>query len=248
VGLPGVNATAEQLRSVSADALLKAAGNMTYGEIVDGRLMHEPEAQAFADGHAVDVPMIIGSNSFEASLLRAYPGVPGGPALKDFPAVKAAYASESTTPAELRAHLFTDVVMGAPARWIATREAGGAPAYLYHFSYVPKWLAGKVKGATHGSEMVWVFGTAEPRAKLAGATLNPEDLKIEHLMHSCWIGFAKTGKPDCDGADWPAWNLQTATLMQFGNGSDVGPKQNFRKAQYDALGEALLPPRHLPFP
>jgi para-nitrobenzyl esterase len=62
-------ATLEQLRKIPADAL--ASLPYRAGPTVDGRLLKESVSQAFAVGHNIHVPLIIGSNTYEASLLES---------------------------------------------------------------------------------------------------------------------------------------------------------------------------------
>ena len=68
-GLPGKDATLAQLRAISADAILEqrstARGLRT---ILDGRVKTQSIMDAFATGAAIDVPMIIGTNSDEGRL------------------------------------------------------------------------------------------------------------------------------------------------------------------------------------
>ena len=66
----------------------------------------------------------------------------------------------------------------------------------------------------------------------AGRMATAEDQAVSKLMHACWVGFAKTGKPACPGHDWPAYAPATDQLMEFGVSSGV--RTNFRKAQLDA--------------
>ena len=70
VGLPGAAATAAQLRALPAEALVAAGGRA--GPVVDGRLIRESATVAFVRGDEAAVPLIIGSNSNEASLMRAF--------------------------------------------------------------------------------------------------------------------------------------------------------------------------------
>jgi carboxylesterase type B len=53
-------------------------------------------------------------------------------------------------------------------------------------------------------------------------------------MHSCWVSFAKTGKPVCGTGDpaWPAYQPATDQLMTF----DAAPSvvAGYRKQQLDA--------------
>jgi para-nitrobenzyl esterase len=60
---------------------------------------------------------------------------------------------------------------------------------------------------------------------------------MEQLVHSCWVGFAKTGKPACAGQEWPAFAPDDDQLLEFG--MHTGLRKDFRKDQYRAL-EAVL--------
>ncbi|HEX3366839.1 carboxylesterase/lipase family protein [Phenylobacterium sp.] len=226
----GPEATADQLRAVPADKLLDSVGGAAgVGPVEDGRLMKETAAQAFADGHAIDVPLIIGSNSFEASLMRNFPVDVKVALGRMTPAQKAAYGDLGSDQ-NLAEALYTDTVMAGPARWIAGKASTGAPSFLYHFSYVAAAQRGKVPGASHGSEIVYVFETG---GKVAARAITPQDQAVSSLMHSCWVGFAKTGKPACNsGPAWPAYDPASDHLMEFG--VDSGVRTNFRKVQLDA--------------
>ena len=233
------DATLDQLRALPADALVAAPGR--YGPIVDGRLMPESPTQAFARGHAADVPLIIGSNSFEASLLASFHVPPQAYVAMQPPALKAAYADEPTTQAKAYA-LFTDGIMGAPARWVAAKESGGAPAWLYYFSFRRAVYDGVYPGAPHASEIPFVFDSwdkIDPR--LSHGPETPEDRALTRIMHACWVAFAKGGAPTCPTPDrWAAYRPSTDRLMQFG--PEVRLREHFRKPQLDAqdAGKAAL--------
>ncbi|MGZ5940248.1 MAG: hypothetical protein ACXWLD_09535, partial [Rhizomicrobium sp.] len=66
-----------------------------------------------------------------------------------------------------------------------------------------------------------------------------EDRAMEHLVHSCWVGFAKKGVPDCDGKTWPAFKPDHDELLEFG--PDTGIVAGFRKAQYKTLEYTFAP-------
>jgi para-nitrobenzyl esterase len=199
-------ATPDQLRAIPVDALLTAsAGGGGFGTIVDGRLVAQAANRAFAEKTAIDVPIVIGSNSYEAVLI--------------------ANRQPKPTPQELQG--FTDGFAGAPARWIARQESGGAPAWLYYFSYVREDARANSPGAAHASEIPFVF--EYPRAGPS-----PADKAMAELMHGCWVAFAKTGKPTCpSGPAWPAYTSDGDQLMEFGAPSGV--RQHFRKPELDAL-------------
>ncbi len=231
-------ASLAQIRALSADALVAAGGR--FGPIVDGRLLTESPSQAIGRGHAADVPLMIGSNSFEASLMKEF-GVPPTMLLATIPAtVLAAYADLPDPEAKASA-VFTDAVMGGPARWVAGQESGGKPAFLYHFSYVLDAQRPTSKGAGHASEIPYVFDswdTVGPNGN--GAPISAADRAITKRVHSCWASFAKTGRPDCAGGPaWPAYTPDGDTLMEFNGAPHL--EMHFRKAQLDVQEAHALP-------
>lgn len=229
-GVPGNDATLEQLRAVPADKLVDMSGGAGgVGPFPDGRLLTESPAEAFAAGRAIDVPLIIGSNSYEASLMRTFPLPISAILARMTPQQKAAYGDLGSEQA-LADALYTDVVMGGPARWVANKASTGAPAFLYHFSYVAAARRAVMPGASHGSEIIYVFETA---SRLPLGVPTAQDLEMGALMHSCWVGFAKTGRPACaSGPSWPAYDPAKDQLMEFG--LDSGVRTHFRKPMLDA--------------
>ena len=249
------HATLEQLRALPADALA-AVPAYRAGPAIDGRLLKESVSQAFAVGHNTHVPLIIGSNTYEASLLETLKIPPAAILAMAPAAVKAAYADMPDDTGKSRA-MFTDSFMGAPARWIAAAEAETAPldpdsrenekpVFLYNFAYVAESIRAKVPGAGHASEIPFVFASWD-RMGPEGQGLKPTaaDLRVTALIHGCWIAFAKTDLPQCPGApQWPPYTGRYDTLMQF----DLNPmlKTHYRQAQYVAQQNAMLPTLDLP--
>ncbi|HWA63072.1 MAG TPA: carboxylesterase family protein [Caulobacteraceae bacterium] len=234
-GLAGADATAEQLRALPVDKLLDTPLTLGgSGPFEDGRLVTQSVTQAFAAGKFAPVPLIIGSNSYEASLMRTFRIPPEMAVARMKPGQKAAYASLGSDDA-IAAAAFTDTVMAGPARWVAGKVAGKAPAYLYEFSYVPSLRRSSAPGAQHGLEIPFVFDTA---GALFGGFASADDLSMARLMHACWIAFAKTGRPACDtGEAWPVYTGAADELMEFGTSPAV--RQHFRKTFLDADEKAL---------
>ncbi|HEX7758401.1 MAG TPA: carboxylesterase family protein [Caulobacteraceae bacterium] len=234
LGLAGAAATAAQLRALPADKLVVSAGGIAE----DGRLLTETPTQAFARGHALDVPLIIGSNSNEASVMASF-GLSAGVS-SITPELRQVYAAEAPSDAELARVNFNDKAMGAPARWIAAKASskisGGAKAWLYYFSYVPERQRQIRPGTNHASEIPFVFDSLDA---VPGRTplITPSERATAALTHSCWVAFAKTGVPACaDGQAWPAYDPITDQLLEFG--IESGVRQHFRKAQLDAQEKA----------
>jgi para-nitrobenzyl esterase len=172
-----------------------------WGVIVDGRLLKEPVMSAFAGGRAARVPLIIGTNSEEGSLLGLdahsdglFPKVSPDDMVK----LKAFYSAQAPNDEELARLVFRDGYFASEARWIASKvSAAGTPAYLYRFSYVLGALRARRAGAYHGSEIPFVFG------RMPEVRLDDADERVKRALHDCWVAFARTGKPTCDDApDW----------------------------------------------
>jgi para-nitrobenzyl esterase len=228
-------ATAADLRALSADKL--AAMNGNYGPFIDGKLMTETDSQAVARGHVPDVPLIIGSNSGEDSLMG--PMKLGDAALSRIPVdVRPAYAAEAAAgPDAFARAVFTDRVMGGPARWVAAETSGGKPSWLYYFSYVGSRFGASKTTASHADEIQYVWdywGRRTPPSMVSA-----KDQQVADLMHACWVAFAKTGAPKCGPQAWPAYTPATDQLMEFGKESGV--RTHFRKARLDAEQASTLP-------
>lgn len=229
----GPTATAAQLRALPVAALVANQG--TAGPIVDGRLQPAPVELAALTGRLADVPLIIGTNADEGSLVESIKGV-GDVMLAQLKpdertTVTQAYAAEAPDTARLGRTFFADLLFGAPARWIANRESSGAPVWLYRFSYVTPVMRKTMNGAQHAWELGYVFDTVG-QGRLPAA---PADLAYAKVVHSCWVAFAKTGAPTCTGAPaWPAYTPARDTLTHF---ADTGPVlvTGFRKPQFDLV-------------
>jgi len=226
-------ATADQLRALPVSALVSAAQGA--GPVVDGRLIHAGLISAFQRGLTAPVPLLIGSNSGEDSLLGG-----GDPkdVLKGFTsdqlaALRRAYGAEAADDATLGRDIFRDQWMGAPMHWFAGQQSAKAPTWLYQFAVVPGVLQLRRTRASHGFEMLYVFDAfaRAPRPLPEGAA----DTAEIQLIHGCWVSFVKTGAPACPGGpNWPAVSPKSDSLMLFaddGNSIQTG----FRRDAYDIL-------------
>jgi para-nitrobenzyl esterase len=232
-------ATVEQLRSLPLSALVGKSESLDFGPAVDGRLLAESVSQAFAAGHIAAVPLIIGSNSYEASLMASFKLPPAGVLAVAPATLKAAYADEKTDQTKAAA-MFTDAIMGAPAHWIAGRASAG-PSWLYHFAYVLDMQRATSQGAGHDSEIPFVFDSWDHLGALgAGLKLSDRDRAMTALVHSCWVSFARTGVLTCVGGPaWPAFTGERDTLIDFDVQTTL--KSHFAAARYEAQAAAVLP-------
>ena len=172
-----------------------------WGLIVDGHLLKEPVMSAFAAGRAARIPLIIGTNSEEGSLLgldASSDGLFPKLSAENLAKLKALYGAQASNDGELARLVFRDGYFASEARWIAAKvSAAGSPAYLYRFGYVLGALQARRAGAYHGSEIPFVFD------RMPEVRLDDADTRVARALHNCWVAFARTGKPIC--ADAPDW-------------------------------------------
>ena len=235
IGVPET-ATAAELRAIPMDKLVPVNGD--YQPFTDGKVMTETASQALARGTFADVPLMIGSNSGEDSLMGPAKVTPAALARFGVEALKPAYPREAAQGDDILARaMFTDRAMGGPARWVAAQAASGKPAYLYYFSYVGSRFRPAVTRAAHAAEIQYVFEYWGRRTPMS--LVGEDDKAMARLMHACWVSFAKTSAPKCGTEAWPAYDAKSDKLMEFGASSGV--RTNFRKGQLDAQQAAALP-------
>ncbi|MDP1616167.1 carboxylesterase/lipase family protein [Phenylobacterium sp.] len=236
-------ATVAQLRAVPVDTLIETVDG-EFGPFSDGRLLPRTASQAFAAGAEIDVPMIVGWNNGEDSLL----GGPGGGArfAASLPPMAKAFYEDAAAEGDeaLGRAVFTDRVFGAPARWIAGQAADGAPTFLYHFSYVGDRYRQVLDRAHHAAEIQYVFEYWGRRTP--DSVVSDEDRAMASLMHGCWVSFARSGAPACEDQAWPAYDPVSDQLLEFG--ADTGLRQGFGRRQLDAVEQFALPTLALPAP
>ena len=226
--------TAQALRALPVETLVPVNGD--YQPFTDGRLMTETASQALADGHFADVPLIIGSNSGEDSLMGPGP-LPAGRMAAIPAAARAVYKDEAAAGDEILARaVFTDRIMGGPARWVAAKASSGAPSYLYYFSYVGSRFPATKTRASHADEIQYAWEYWGRRTPMS--LVSDEDKAMAGLVHGCWVAFARTSVPRCGGMDWPAYDPAGDQLMEFG--AQSGVRAHYRKPQLDAVARIML--------
>jgi para-nitrobenzyl esterase len=190
-----------------------------WSPVIDGHLLKEAPLSAFAAGRAAHIPLIIGTNSEEGSLLSLdahteglFPKV----SKQDLAQLAQIYGPRAADDASLARLEFRDGYFGSVARWIAAKAtAAGSPAYVYRFEYVLSALQRRRSGAFHGSEIPFVFDHFPP------LRTDDDDGHVERALHDCWVVFARTGRPVCaDAPDWPVFSSSDPEWMVF----DAHPK------------------------
>jgi para-nitrobenzyl esterase len=231
-GLP-TNATAEQLRRIPAQALVDA--NLPSAAFTDPRLSPEGMTSAIDAGRQAAVPLVIGVNSGEDSLLDHGNGVAkakAGIKPDDMAQLRKLYGNVGDD--ALVRDYFRDGLATGAARWVSRKWSGKAPAYLYYFEHVDEAALPHRSRAPHGGEIFYVFETlGKQPASLGAGPPTPGDERMAADVHARWVAFAKTGNPNVRGlAPWRTYSRGVDPWMVFGqNGS--GERDHLAKAQLD---------------
>lgn len=225
--LDGCDATVEELREAPWHEF-----PVTGPYAIDGRHWQKGATELIAKGSALDIPLLIGWNSFDGSSLR----YSARHVIETtHPDVLSTYQTEAREEQDVAYEIYTDQHSGAPARWVAHKLEEGEPTYLYLFSYVLASERGKARGAEHGYELPHVFDTWEKILPpvIGWFLVSDEDLEMTKIMHGCWVSFAADGKPRCPNApDWPEYDRKSDQLMEL----NLTPRivTGFRADQLDA--------------
>jgi para-nitrobenzyl esterase len=176
----------------------------TYpGPMIDGQLLVEVTQAAYEAGRQAKVPLMIGATNDDL----AYPqGNTVAELLSVFgeqsEKAKRLYDPEDRNSVhDVGIRVASDRSQVEPARHVArilTKQ--GQPVYLFRFSYVAESMRSQWPGATHASEVPYVFDTVKARY---GDALTTADQAMAEATIDRWVAFAKTGKPEINGK--PAW-------------------------------------------
>ena len=130
-------------------------------------------------------------------------------------------------------HIMTDLVFGAQTRLIARAASSAGPkAYRYLFSRGTR-LALMARGAHHGSEVPFVFGTDHPLWNWAAW-----DRELSEIIQRYWVNFAAMGDPNGAGLPtWPAYDRETEQTLELGD--EIKVLRQYRHGPHDAIDEHL---------
>ncbi|MGG7509520.1 carboxylesterase/lipase family protein [Plantibacter sp. YIM 135249] len=247
---------AEGVRALSTAGLLSASdalfaqvpqrspGTIAFAPVVDGTLVTDYPVRVFREGHAHRVPLIIGTNKDESSLFRLMksPLMPIEPAtiramfaevaaehpeleLPDEAQLGSAYTG--LAPVQTNLGITRDFGFRMPTVWIAEAHSRHAPCWVYRFDYAPPMLKALRIGATHATELPYVWGNLSHGArdityKLGGRRTAE---RVSARMQARWLAFAQGSDPVVSGAvagtiagsavesvahaaDWPRYALE----------------------------------------
>ena len=241
----GAAPSLEAMRAASADAVQGVAPDLVRSTAnVDGWVFHDTVYDIFAAGRQHDVPVIVGSNADEMTMLGGAAGAEtveqyretirneygehAGALLEVFPA-------ETDEEAQLaRMASGTDATFGWEMRtWARMMETVSSPAYLYFFSRVPPAPDADRYGAYHTAEIPYVFDNfgVSPHP-YANRDYSDTDRRLSDILASYWVNMAATGDPNGEGLpEWPAYDPEADAALHVGDTITV--ERGIRKERLD---------------
>jgi para-nitrobenzyl esterase len=221
--------------------------------IVDGWVLPQSSAKAFASGNIRPVDLLAGMNAREFSAFRivaaaaakklpqpvAKPGV--SEQLKQFADVaRPLYGSWTDIAvayysAEILMHgapaidqASNDIVAACPiGAEAALTTSAGRKAYVYRFDRSVPGKGEAELGAFHSLELPYVFGTFEARS-FSWLPVTATDHKLSQVIQAYWTNFAKSGDPNGPALPhWDAWSIDQEPYLSFSQSGDAVPQQHF---------------------
>ena len=241
----GMTQSLETMRAKSADEILAVAPELVVSAAtVDGWVFPDTVYNIFAAGEQHDVPVIVGSNADEMSILG---GAAGAGTLAEYrESIRSEYGEHAdaffeTFPAETdeeaqqaRVASGTDATFGWEMRtWARMMETVSSPAYLYFFSRIPPAPDADLYGAYHTAEIPYVFDNfgVSPHP-YANRSYTDTDRRLSDILASYWVNMAATGNPNSEGLpEWPAYDPEADAALHISDTIDV--EQGIRKDRLD---------------
>ncbi|MBU3565517.1 carboxylesterase/lipase family protein [Polynucleobacter sp. MWH-HuK1] len=154
-----------ELRALPANKLVLTADQFESGGFggasIDGQIIPGDPITLFAAGKQAKVPFIIGTNSWDSSLLA-----PGQPPLADVQKMfniapkdfERRYGNLKDK-CILSSDILGDIVFRASTKFLANSMNGIAPGYAYYFDYLTPKIRPAYPGTPHTFDVTYVFGS-----------------------------------------------------------------------------------------
>ncbi|MEU8896263.1 carboxylesterase/lipase family protein [Nocardia sp. NPDC048505] len=189
--------------------------------VVDGDYLPQSPIDAFTDGAAHRLPLIIGTCRDEGTLFDKFAdGLPtnpdrlhtvfGGAGEGAEARVIAAYPGYPRARTAVR--MGGDYVFWRPSVTVMEGHSKHAPTYAYRYDFAPRALQLAGVGATHATDLIPVFGATDgPIGRALTAAGGRHGLQaVTRQFQDNWLAFARTGAPL---PSWPAYTEERRTTL-----------------------------------
>jgi para-nitrobenzyl esterase len=221
--------------------------------VLDGWVLPQSPAKAYASGAIQKVDLLVGLNAREWAAFRvgaeAAQKMSGRPAPKPELGKQIKLMQAQTRPLygnwtdiTVAAYMLKVILHGAPALDQITNDIGmacpmgaeaalvtsaGQHAFVYRFERSVPGPGEANLGAFHAIELPYVFDTFQART-FNWLPFTATDHKLSNVIQTYWTNFAKTGDPNGPGLPhWDAWNTAQEPFMVFGENGEASPQQSF---------------------
>ena len=210
--------------------------------IRDGWLLPEDERPAFQSGRMHAMPLIVGSNLDEGTLLtRSWPvetlAAYREQAERNFSAAAAEAGALYPAHADGEARsavaaMFADTQFNYGTRLLAQGMAAREPrTFKYLFT---RRRPHQADGPHHGEEVAHAFGNVASAPPGETADVDAKDEALSQAMRRYWVNFAAKGDPNGEGLPkWDAYRVAEDNHLVLGDAIAAGA--GWRKAQLDFL-------------
>lgn len=230
----GTDRAAEALENASPEQLVAASealaayhqeatpGLLVHAPVVDGDVLPRHPAETFEAGEAAPVPLLIGTNDNEGRLFQMFrlltreEMIPTSRrlldrmfALTDPVAKQRILAAYPRYPASrTRAQVIGDMLFWAPTIRIADAHSRRNPTFVYRFDQSTPRTRRLGIGATHASDLAFVFGELGDLTNPIGSSR--EARLTSARMMRLWGRFAAEACPD---RRWPVYDETSRRTM-----------------------------------
>ena len=220
--------TVADLQKIDTDKLVEAAGDVVLLRGLperDGKFLPLETLDAYADGAAKDIDILIGCNKDEMSTWKGSMGDEGYSAWandlkdkkfaqltdKEKELVEGFYQDAKGESSEKLASMLDQIWFNTPFfRTVENQTEAGGKSYAYYFTV----------RSGHGSELTTVLDHPEMNDPAIDETFSK-------TLRKMWIQFAKTGNPaltsdispDGKSHEWPLYDTESKQVMIFDESS-----------------------------
>ncbi|MFU9137373.1 carboxylesterase/lipase family protein [Erwinia tasmaniensis] len=227
------DATAQQLRALPAEAFYQLDGVMGSGPvaIAGDRVLPVPMLDVFSAARQHKLPLMIGSNSDEASVL-GYFGIDPAKVIAGIRKtqriglrlrmIRLLY-SGITDDSELGRQVARDMTFTTMGHLAALAQCRrGAPVWRYYFDYVSE-NAREIypHGTAHGNEIPYTMDTLTSLSAQSGEPpFSDADRAFAQKVSEYWLHFARDASASsvmlAGEVVWPVWQPAQDEVMRFG--------------------------------